>query len=411
MNVPYSITPGAVMVVVGNQPKVVSATHPNYAKLVKALHAPVHDVDLIGDLADILRFVARATFGAVEVGDTGVRWNGKPVVNVIADRMLQMLFSGHDLAPLGKFLDKLMLNPLETAQNELYLWLESGNQPITPDGNILAFKNVRNDYKDIHSGTIDNSIGAQPEMAREDVDPSRFHTCSRGLHFCSFGYLPNFSHAYDGHTMIVEVNPADVVAIPNDYSNQKGRCWTYKVVGEVPAEAAANFFEGQPVVEIHEDDADAEFDASEFEADEDTDVPEFLEDDTVECIKVIFPDVDYSDILTLGDHYTIIDGTDNDDEVFFTGDDGSSWYVPAAAFKLVERDGVPAAVEPEAVEVNTEAPALMFRVKGTSRSILAGEVAMLVANHGQRGAASLLAVPRTTLQGWLKAIAEQHGDC
>jgi hypothetical protein len=33
--------------------------------------------------------------------------------------------------------------------------------------------------------------------------------------------------------MICKVNPADVVAIPNDYNNTKMRVWTYEVVGEV----------------------------------------------------------------------------------------------------------------------------------------------------------------------------------
>jgi hypothetical protein len=36
--------------------------------------------------------------------------------------------------------------------------------------------------------------------------------------------------------MVVKINPADVVSIPNDYSNTKGRTWRYEVVGEIPFE-------------------------------------------------------------------------------------------------------------------------------------------------------------------------------
>jgi hypothetical protein len=33
--------------------------------------------------------------------------------------------------------------------------------------------------------------------------------------------------------MLVKINPADVVSIPSDYNNAKGRTWKYEVVGEV----------------------------------------------------------------------------------------------------------------------------------------------------------------------------------
>ncbi|KKL79101.1 hypothetical protein LCGC14_2018170, partial [marine sediment metagenome] len=36
-----------------------------------------------------------------------------------------------------------------------------------------------------------------------------------------------------GRTVIVEINPRDVVAIPVDYGNAKGRCCRYTVVGEI----------------------------------------------------------------------------------------------------------------------------------------------------------------------------------
>ena len=33
--------------------------------------------------------------------------------------------------------------------------------------------------------------------------------------------------------MLIKVNPRDVVSIPVDYNNSKGRCCKYEVVGEV----------------------------------------------------------------------------------------------------------------------------------------------------------------------------------
>ena len=55
-------------------------------------------------------------------------------------------------------------------------------------------------------------------------------TCSYGLHFCSEGYLRHFG---GDRVVILKINPRDVVSIPTDYNNTKGRCCRYEVIGEV----------------------------------------------------------------------------------------------------------------------------------------------------------------------------------
>ena len=95
----------------------------------------------------------------------------------------------------------------------------------------MAYKAVRSDFKDIHSGTFDNSVGQTVSMPRNAVDDDKNRTCSAGLHFCSFEYLPHFAHA-NGHVVLVKINPRDVVAIPADYNDTKGRTCRYEVTGE-----------------------------------------------------------------------------------------------------------------------------------------------------------------------------------
>ena len=105
--------------------------------------------------------------------------------------------------------------------------------PITEDGHFLAYKKVRDDYKDVHSGTFDNSVGQVVSMVRNKVDENKDNTCSSGLHFCSFDYLKSFGGT---RIMILKINPADVVSIPSDHFQQKGRTCRYEVIGEVPVE-------------------------------------------------------------------------------------------------------------------------------------------------------------------------------
>jgi hypothetical protein len=191
---------------------------------------------------------AKATAGKVELRDGALYYDGEQVNSVLADRILDIVSEGLDVMPWVRFAENIFANPAAFSRDELYLFLENASLPITSDGCFWAYKNVREDYTDIATGTFDNSIGAICEMAREEVDANRYRTCSAGLHFCSKEYLPHFSHHADGHTMIVKINPSDVVSIPADYNNSKGRCWRYEVVGEIPATRAATH-EWPPIVE------------------------------------------------------------------------------------------------------------------------------------------------------------------
>ncbi len=168
----------------------------------------------------------------VEVKDGSINYHGQIIHNTLTKRILNFMRDGLPHEPLLNFFKNLMDNPSKRAVDELYDFLEAGELPITEDGHFLAFKNVRSNYKDIHSGTFDNSVGKVCEMPRNGVDEDKDRTCSAGLHFCSIKYLPSFTDSDGGKTMIVKINPKDVVAIPADYNNTKGRTCRYEVVAE-----------------------------------------------------------------------------------------------------------------------------------------------------------------------------------
>jgi hypothetical protein len=77
------------------------------------------------------------------------------------------------------------------------------------------------------SGRILNTVGAEIEVKRRDVDDNRDHHCSFGLHVGSLDYARGFAR---GVVVVVKVNPKDVVSVPTDYSCQKCRVSAYKVV-------------------------------------------------------------------------------------------------------------------------------------------------------------------------------------
>lgn len=152
--------------------------------------------------------------------------------NAIINRILDMQSKRKPFDNMLKFLDNLAANPDIIAINELYLFLSDCDMPITDDGHFLAYKKIRKDYTDCYTGTICNKVGTVVTMLRDNVDNDRTRTCSNGLHFCAKGYLPHFGDN-DEVIVVVKVNPADVVSIPADYNNMKGRCCKYYVVAEL----------------------------------------------------------------------------------------------------------------------------------------------------------------------------------
>jgi hypothetical protein len=239
----YLDTQDGITVVIRGRPYTVSSKHRSYMSVVTAVKASADSDSLLSLIqADADRIVSligqslksQQLTGTLTYDEGLVYYNGEALHNYAAERLCELLKLGHNITALAAFIDKQQQNPIVDVHEHLYKFLEYGKIPLTPDGDFLTYKAVRGDYKDIHSGTFDNHVGQCPRLGggREAVDPDRNRTCSRGLHVCSYAYLPHFADA-QGHVMVCKVNPIDVVAIPSDYNNTKMRVVGYEVVEEV----------------------------------------------------------------------------------------------------------------------------------------------------------------------------------
>lgn len=173
--------------------------------------------------------------GGVTIDNGQVMWNGMPLANAIATRIMDFINEGLPHEPLCHFMDKLMANPSKRAVDELYTFLEHKNMPITDNGNFLAYKGIQDDWYSITASQVDgkkllNKVGMVVEMPRNQVCDDKNQGCSYGLHAGTVEYATQFGRG--GRVVIVEINPADVVSIPTDCSFQKLRTSKYKVVGE-----------------------------------------------------------------------------------------------------------------------------------------------------------------------------------
>jgi hypothetical protein len=231
---PYQIQGNRITIVVKNQPYTLAEGQLGYAQLREAIKN--REWDLIPGLVSPKEVIVSYTNGSnIKIIDNDVWYKNTIMGDGISKRILSMFEEGFDITPMTNFLENVMLNPSAESRQELFEFLDQNDLPITPDGDFLAYKKVRLDYMDVHSGTISNKVGENPKMDRVHVDADRRNECSNGLHFCSYTYLSNFSGR---RVMILKINPKNVVSIPNDYNRAKGRCSEYVVVGEVDVESA-----------------------------------------------------------------------------------------------------------------------------------------------------------------------------
>lgn len=227
-----------ILVIAGKSHTISKDTHMNYGKIVDALKAK--EWDELAKLVEPKKAIINFGKGYVSIENGVVYWKGTPFNNALSARMIDMYKEGFPIEPMVNFMENLMSNPSKRSVDQVYKFLEKNNLPITEDGYFLAYKKVCTDYMDIHSGTIDNSIGKVIEMDRNLVDDNPDSHCSTGLHFCSISYLDSFGSGSDP-VMIMKINPADVVSVPNDYNGAKGRCCKYEVIAQVSGDPADAF--------------------------------------------------------------------------------------------------------------------------------------------------------------------------
>lgn len=181
-----------------------------------------------------------------------------PIVDTFAARIREA-WEQRDNAALEvykKFMIKASNNPNDVSASDLFEFITVNKLPLSIDGEVLAYKIVRNDFRDIHSGTKDHTPGN--EVTEDNVDYNRDVTCSNGLHFCSKDYLPSYGGFFGSsddtnRLVLVKIDPSDVAAFPRDYNNAKGRCRKYTVVSELPTAlftAVVELMEQVPFVDI-----------------------------------------------------------------------------------------------------------------------------------------------------------------
>lgn len=232
----------------------VPKTHKNYSVLLSYALSDAYDPDVfkgilygeleantLEDLSDIIKLKSS--------GEYRVELDGGPsvVLDATTVEKLQRILAedGSAAGKIRKFWHRCQCNPMIESVELLCEWITRHNLSLNEDGCFFAFKGVSDDYKDMHTHTFDNSPNRVVEMPREEVvfDPNTH--CAAGLHVADI----NYAHSFGRKTMLVVVDPADVVSVPNDENCAKMRVCRYRVVKDI-TNMAAQYGLGEPGTEL-----------------------------------------------------------------------------------------------------------------------------------------------------------------
>lgn len=320
----YTITDKYVVVNFDGKSHYVPRTEALADKLIAALRDGREDE--IPSMIEVAKRIDKFSGGNFQVRDGKIFVNGVEAPKVLGDKIVDFSNKGLPYKPLVKFAENLQKNPSFRAVQELFVFLEKNQHPITEEGNFLAYKRVRGSFKDIHSNTMDNSPGTVVEMPRNQVNEDSNVTCSHGLHVANWDYAHNHFASSDRDTDVmleVEVNPADVVSIPVDYNNAKIRVCKYKVLGLVDQEHSSD-----TSLRVTNPDYSPKADLDSYDDEEEEDEEsEDLENECKECGDSIEPGYDYCDDCEeeIYDREAEEDEYDDEDEEDDEDDDDYPW--------------------------------------------------------------------------------------
>jgi len=286
MSVSAILTPAGLTVNFDDGPRMLRKDASEFAAAIEAWRA--NDKAKLLDIMNPRQTMLKFTEGNISFDDSGAAtYRGSEISNYVITKILELKAANLPWRPLAKFLDRLMANPSSRAVAELYRFLETENLPITDDGHFLAYKRVRENWLDFHSGKISNKIGESPSMPRNEVDDDFNHGCSHGLHAGSLAYVAGFNSG--GHLIIVKIDPADVVSIPKE-DVRKLRTCRYTVMKEMDSKLVDGpLYSGKTASVINvvavEDDIQEEDHLSEYDedldAEDDLDTPDFDVDEVL----------------------------------------------------------------------------------------------------------------------------------
>ena len=212
----YLRTKGCLSLTYGSVSKTVAKDDPRFDKILAAIRAGKLD-QIPGIVDPTSEFAEKA---GLEVEEGLLKVEGMTMPPELNAKIVEYKNQSIPFKSLLLFWANLQENPSFHTRQFLFKFLENKGHAITEDGCFIGYRGVREDFKDQHSKTFDNSPGQICEMPRHLVDDDHMKSCSHGLHVGGYEMAKTFGPKM----VIVKVNPKDVVAVPDAYAGTSFAC-------------------------------------------------------------------------------------------------------------------------------------------------------------------------------------------
>lgn len=229
----YTITRDNINVMVKGESFTVVKGHPNFDQVRSAVLAEQWDKipglcqqgRKLADWANMFKQeqldLAVPRELQIEFRDNHLYARGEKLSTDIETFLTTLVESEQDPRPWLRFFSRLEQNPSYRSRVQLFSFMKHADIRISRDGYIVAYKRVRSDFKDFHSGSVSFSVREFQRMPRNRVSDESWKACDHGYHVGSTGYTRNF-HGGDGIMLRVVVDPKDVVRVPEGENLKMG---------------------------------------------------------------------------------------------------------------------------------------------------------------------------------------------
>lgn len=335
MSVSFIKVNDLITIVAGGQSHQVDKNHQNYKMIIDALRERASDQEVLllitgpnmnPDNQPVVVTLTASDFDGYQNfsfdGTSGrVLLDGSEVDRKITSYFEELKSLGLPFDSMVLFVEKLYKSVEHRVRSELLEFIKNNGLTINSEGNVLFYKAVRSDYMDKYSGTFSNAVGNVVSMDRSKVDNNRRHHCSAGLHCGGLEYIYWYGGG-DDRIVIVEVDPRDVVSVPEDHNARKVRVCKYNVIADYNGRLKNLAYEKDDDLydqeENEEDSHDWEFAetprcAEEDDVFEDGDIQVLsLDDDTPRMVGLSADDA--SELVSIGCGIDDFEDDDDDDE-------------------------------------------------------------------------------------------------
>lgn len=206
-SITYVMKDNFIQVLLPGRPFTLNKSHPTFQAMKEALKKKRWKQ--IPRLVNTAESIVTASHGQVEVVNGAVKYKGRTVRSALTDRIVALVEKEKPVKHMLRFMDNLYQNPSDRAVSDFYDWLVDNDLPITDDGCFLAYKAVKDNYTDTHSGTVNNRPGQIIMMSRKVANTDYDTQCATGFHVCSRHY-----GLYGSRVLAVKINPKHVLSAP-----------------------------------------------------------------------------------------------------------------------------------------------------------------------------------------------------